>query len=142
MLRLKGRGNIPMRVRRGLSSPVRVAPAVDWTRDYSDWTDALLLALPESHLATVDPLAMNLLVARQLRSLADLEIAPYQDRVNALALCLRAFEVFGAESDLLRGILNDALALLVARVCCAAHRSMLSQCGHPCHDASNQSSVY
>jgi hypothetical protein len=50
-----------MRVRRGLSSPVRVAPAIDWQRDYSEWTDAFLLALPEAHLPTVDPLAMTCL---------------------------------------------------------------------------------
>ncbi len=44
-----------------------------------------LLGLSDLDLATVDPLEMNLLVARSIPGLAELEIAPYQEQADAWA---------------------------------------------------------
>lgn len=44
-----------------------------------------LLALTDEELAQVDPLVMNLLVARSIPSLADLEIEPYRELADRWA---------------------------------------------------------
>lgn len=69
----------------GLSCPVYCSPYIDWSRDYSGWTVRDLLAQNDFELAAVDPLAMNLIVAREIPQLADLDIRPYQQQVNGWA---------------------------------------------------------
>jgi hypothetical protein len=69
---------------RGLSSPVIVPAEIDWHRDYSKTTLGELVGMTDEELATVDPLAMNLIVAKGVPALADLEIWRYQEIVNAL----------------------------------------------------------
>ena len=59
------------------------AATIDWSRDYSRIELRHLLAMTENELAAVDPLAMNLVVAKGIECLADLEIAEYQATVNA-----------------------------------------------------------
>jgi hypothetical protein len=49
-------------------------------------TTGQLLALTDEQLAAVDPLAVNLIVAREIPSLAGLHLAEYQEKVNAWAL--------------------------------------------------------
>jgi len=71
------------RLRRGMKSPVLVANRIDWNRDYSATNVGHLLAMTKSELATVDPLAMNLIVAKEISTLASLDIAEYQATVNA-----------------------------------------------------------
>lgn len=66
----------------GRLSPVFVADAIDWNRDYSRSAWEELLELPERRLAEFDPLAANLLVARGLPALAELDVRLYQQRVN------------------------------------------------------------
>jgi hypothetical protein len=66
----------------GLSCPVIVSPEIDWERDYSRTTIYQLLDMSEEELAAVDPLAMNLIVAKGIPELADLEIGRYQQIVN------------------------------------------------------------
>ena len=63
--------------------PIIVAPEVDWLRDYSRTGLRHLLAMDEEELATVDPLASNLIVAKEVDDLADLEVAGYQSTVNS-----------------------------------------------------------
>jgi len=73
---------------RGLSCRVLVAPKIDWQRDYSKLSAADLVALTDGELAAIDPLAMNLIVAKGLPSLANLDIRHYQDIVNGWVLDL------------------------------------------------------
>ncbi len=68
---------------RCLSSPVIVADNIDWKRDYSGMTAAHLLAMTNEEMAAVDPLAMNLLVAKEIPQLQTLDIQHYQATVNA-----------------------------------------------------------
>jgi hypothetical protein len=56
---------------------------IDWARDYSGLRVADLLALDDLTLAAFDPLAINLIVAREISSLADLDIPDYQSIVNS-----------------------------------------------------------
>src|SRR4051812_42225418 len=44
-----------------------------------------LLALPDEELAQVDPLVLNLLVARSIRALAELDIPRYQRQADQWA---------------------------------------------------------
>lgn len=86
------------KVTRGLSSPVIVPAEIDWERDYSKTTLAELVGMTDDELAAVDPLAMNLTVAKGLPALADLDIGRYQDILNALTMdfarrCLPRWEV-------------------------------------------------
>src|SRR4051812_40958410 len=83
----------------GLSSPVIIADSIDWNRNYSDTTLHDLLALTDEQLAAVDPLAMNLLVAKGIASLADLEVWCYQTNLNTwvqdfTVRCLPQWEPF------------------------------------------------
>lgn len=66
----------------GQSSPVLVPAQPDWYGDFTGVTTEQLLGLTDEQLATVDPLAVNLIVAREVPSLAGLDIAQYQDKVN------------------------------------------------------------
>jgi hypothetical protein len=68
--------------RHGLSCPVIVPASVDWERDYTQVTLTDLLGMTDRDLATVDPLAMNLIIAKGIPSLADLEVCRYQEMVN------------------------------------------------------------
>lgn len=88
---------------RGLHSPVIVPGEIDWRRDYSSTTLADLLGMSDDELATVDPLAVNLIVAKGIPSLADLDIARYQEMVNHWTLdfterCLPRWEPYFHES--------------------------------------------
>ncbi len=73
---------------RGLACPVMVPSSIDWERDYSKLTAADLAKMSDEQLATVDPLAMNLIVAKGVPSLADLDIRHYQDIVDGWVLDL------------------------------------------------------
>ena len=91
------------KVARGLSSPVIVPAEIDWQRDYSRTTLAELVGMSDDELAAVDPLAMNLIVAKGLRALAELDIGRYQDFLNALTMdfarrCLPHWEKFFHEA--------------------------------------------
>ena len=55
----------------------------NWTRDYSNVETRHIIAMTESELSAIDPLAMNLIVAKGIDSLADLDIAHYQSIVNS-----------------------------------------------------------
>ncbi|MDA0284251.1 MAG: hypothetical protein O3B86_12950 [Planctomycetota bacterium] len=68
-----------------------VAKSIDCDRDYSGVTLGDLLAMRPEELAGVDPLASNLLVAREIPSLASLEIAPYQRILNEWADAFRTW---------------------------------------------------
>lgn len=70
----------------GMSSPVLAPAEPAWRRDYAGVTTDHLLALTDQQLAAVDPLAMNLIVAREIPSLARLDLNEYQDTVNRWAL--------------------------------------------------------
>ena len=71
-----------MNPRCGLRCPVLVSDRIDWDRDYSSLTLGQLLAMQPNELAAVDPLAMNLIVAKGIPALAHIEIRCYQDIVN------------------------------------------------------------
>ncbi len=64
-------------------------PTADYRRDYSAYSVRTLLGMSDEQLAVADPLAMNLLVAREISSLANLEINQYQALANAWADDLR-----------------------------------------------------
>lgn len=74
---------ITMPPRHGSSSPVFVADGIDWDRDYSSTRLDGLVGMTDVELATVDPLAMNLIVAKGTPSLAHLEIEHYQRIANS-----------------------------------------------------------
>src|SRR5436189_6411508 len=83
---------------RGLSCPVLVPPRIDWGKDYSTTSLGDLLALPESALAAVDPLAINLIVAKGISSLSSIDIPHYQQIVDGWVLdmnrrCLPVWEM-------------------------------------------------
>ena len=85
--------------RRGLSSPVMVPSSIDWDRDYSGIELGELLGMPNDDLADVDPLAMNLIVAKGIPSLGRLNVQRYQSIVNDWVLdltgrCLPRWEPF------------------------------------------------
>ena len=106
--------------RHGFSCPVAVADAVDWNRDYSKMTLGDLLAMPEEELATVDPLAMNLLVAKGIPELARLDISEYQATVNAWTgdfrrRCLPQWEPFFYESP--QDFRNDIRYFRLGMIC-------------------------
>lgn len=92
-----------MTSQRGQSCPVIVPRAIDLQRDYSDWTTAHLAGLTEEQLAAVDPLAMNLIVAKGLPALAHLDIVHYQQLVDGWVLdlnrrCLPRWETYFHQS--------------------------------------------
>ncbi len=66
-----------MNEQRGLSCPVVVADSIDWQRDYAATTVNDLSAMPEDRLAEVDPLAMNLIIAKGIPSLSGLDVSRY-----------------------------------------------------------------
>ncbi len=71
-----------MESKHGKSSPVLIAESVDWNRSYDDISLADLIGMTDAQLAAVDPLAMNLLVAQGIPSLACLGIGYYQRILN------------------------------------------------------------
>jgi hypothetical protein len=88
---------------RGTSSPVIVSHSVDWNRSYRNTTLSDLLAMTNEQLAAVDPLAMNLLVAKGIPSLEDLDFGDYQSTLNKwvrdfTGRCLPEWEPFFHES--------------------------------------------
>lgn len=70
------------RERHSRSPGVIVPSNVDWDRDYSDVALSDLADMTNDELATVDPLAMNLIVAKGIPVLGDLRIAKYQRLLN------------------------------------------------------------
>jgi|GEM_PF-836136 len=92
-----------MNAQLGLSCPVVVADSIDLGRDFATTTLNDLIAMPEDRLAEVDPLAMNLIVAKGIPSLSGIEIARYQNVVNTWALdfqrrCLPQWEPYFHEA--------------------------------------------
>jgi hypothetical protein len=92
-----------MSSRLGLSCPVNVSALIDWEQSYDDTSLADLLAMSDEQLAAVDPLAMNLVVAKGISSLAALDISRYQKVVNEWVhdftkRCLPHWEPFFYES--------------------------------------------
>lgn len=88
-----------MSSRRGFRCPVIVPDQIDWGRGYSSLTLGQLLAMEPSELAAVDPLVMNLIVAKGIPALAHIEIRCYQDIVNGWATdfarrCLPCWEPY------------------------------------------------
>ncbi len=73
---------------RGLSSPVIVPKSIDWERDYSCVTVEQLVGMSNEELAAVDPVAMNLIVAKGLPALANIDIRRYQKAVDRWVLDL------------------------------------------------------
>ena len=69
----------------GLSSPVLVPAQPNWDMDYAGITAEQLIGLSDEQLAEFDPLAVNLIVAKGIPRLADLDIRHYQHQVNAWA---------------------------------------------------------
>ncbi len=87
----------------GLHSPIIVSYEIDWRRDYSSITLSNLIEMTDEKLASVDPLAINLVVAKGIPSLAELEIAHYQELVNDwtndfLERCLPCWEPYFYET--------------------------------------------
>lgn len=106
--------------RRGMKSPVLVVDSIDWKRDYSAMNVGHLLAMTKSELAAVDPLAMNLIVAKEIPTLASLDIAEYQAIVNAWASdfrsrCLPYWEQFFREAP--QDFQNDIRYFRLGMVC-------------------------
>lgn len=66
-------------------SPVKVPNNPNWEADYSQLRTASLIALTDEQLCQIDPLAINLLVAKDLPKLRLLEISKYQLQVNIWA---------------------------------------------------------
>lgn len=71
-----------MEPQHGLSCPVVVAKSINMQRNYATTTLNDLIAMTEEHLAGVDPLAANLIVAKGIPSLRSLDIGHYQNVVN------------------------------------------------------------
>jgi hypothetical protein len=104
----------------GLSCPVVVADAIDLQRDYATTTLNDLIAMPEAQLAKVDPLAMNLIVAKGIPSLNGLDIAQYQDVVNTWVMdfqqrCLPQWEPYFHEAS--HDFENDIRYFCLGMVC-------------------------
>ena len=92
-----------MHLDHGLSSPVFVPRQADWNADAGDLTTDQLLGLDNGRLAEVDPLTVNLIVAREIPGLEPLEIDRYQRVVNTWSedlrsRCLPYWETFFHES--------------------------------------------
>jgi hypothetical protein len=99
MLALTARPN----ARIGKRSPVLVAKEVDWSRDYSKLSIWKALDCSTSELSTIDPLALNLVVAKGIPTLASIDISYYQRIANDLASdfrdrCLPTWEPYFFES--------------------------------------------
>lgn len=67
----------------GKTSKVDVAEQIDLDRDYSKVTVPTLMSLTESELTAVDPLAINLTVAKGIPGLDEINIATYQNVLNS-----------------------------------------------------------
>jgi len=83
----------------GKRSPVLMASELDWNRDYSQFSIWKALDCSDAELAAIDPLALNLVVARRIQSLSTIDICYYQRIVNDLAIdfrdrCLPEWEPF------------------------------------------------
>lgn len=92
-----------MNPRRGPSCPVRVCSGIDRKPDYSKFAAADLAAMSDKQLAAVDPLAMNLVVAKGVPSLANLDVRRYQSIVDGwvadfASRCLPRWEPFFHEA--------------------------------------------
>lgn len=88
---------------RGMQCPVLVPDKIDLERDYSTVTLGQLVAMRPDELAAIDPVAMNLIVAKGIPSLAELDIRHYQDIVNGWVTdftqrCLPRWEPFFHEA--------------------------------------------
>lgn len=55
--------------------PAFLTASIDAKRDYSSYSVRTFLGMDDEQLAQVDPLAMNLVVAREIPQLASLEMA-------------------------------------------------------------------
>lgn len=104
----------------GLQSPVFVAPERDWDHDYSSASVGTFLAMSDEELATVDPLGVNLTVAKGIPSLGDLDIAGYQRIVNEWTRdfaerCLPRWEPFYHESP--QDFANDIRFFRLGMLC-------------------------
>lgn len=100
-------------------SPILVAAEIDCWRDYSKMEFRHLLAMNEDELSTVDPLVMNLLVAKEIDGLKTLDIARYQATVNGWVedfrtRCLPYWETFFHEApgDFRNDIRNFRLGMV------------------------------
>ncbi|MEQ9411709.1 MAG: hypothetical protein RIK87_28600 [Fuerstiella sp.] len=92
----------------------------DWTRDYSSLETRHLVAMTEPELASVDPLATNLIVAKDIPSLADLDVAHYQAILNSWTddfrnRCLPYWEQFFHETP--EDFENDIRYFRLGMVC-------------------------
>jgi hypothetical protein len=67
---------------KGKTSRVVVAEQINLDRDYSHCSVPWLLSLTESELSEIDPLAINLAVARAIPGLEAICVEPYQRMVN------------------------------------------------------------
>ncbi|MEX2173840.1 MAG: transglutaminase family protein [Pirellulaceae bacterium] len=108
------------KVQRGISSPVIVPAKIDWERDYSRTTLGELVAMSDDELATVDPLAMNLIVARDIPALEGLDVGHYQEILNDLVLdfsrrCLPGWEAAFHEAP--QDFENDIRYFRLGMVC-------------------------
>jgi hypothetical protein len=65
--------------------PVLVPESPVWNADYTGVTTDQLVALTDEQLAEVDPLVVNLIVAKDIPSLSNLDLWRYQQQVNEWA---------------------------------------------------------
>lgn len=109
-----------MNIRRGLKCPVIVPANVDADRDCSSLSLGALVAMQPEELAGVDPLVMNLTVAKGVSVLADIEIADYQAIVNGWVRdfarrCLPCWEPYFHEAP--QDFKNDIRYFRLGMVC-------------------------
>ena len=109
-----------MMLRRGLSSPVIVQPSNDVGGDEANLTLGQLVAMSDDQLAVIDPLAMNLVVAKGVPSLASLDLRHYQDIVDTWVLdltrrCLPHWEPYFHEAP--QDFKNDLRYFRLGMVC-------------------------
>lgn len=105
---------------RGLHCAVIVPDDIDWDRDYSRLTVPHLLAMSPKELACIDPLAINLIVAKGIPALADLQISAYQETINRWVMdftqrCLPRWEPYFHEAP--QDFENDIRYFRLGMVC-------------------------
>lgn len=105
---------------RGLSCPVLVPEEIDWARDFSATTLGQLAALRSEELAAIDPVGMNLVVAKGIPALSHLDIGYYQDVVNRWVAdfaqrCLLSWEPYFYQSP--ADFKNDIRYFRLGMVC-------------------------
>jgi hypothetical protein len=114
-------GEFPfMGLQHGLSCPVIVPTTIDRQLNYSQITAADLVAMSAEELASVDPLAMNLIVAKGIPQLARLDISHYQQLVDRWVLdlnrrCLPQWEPYFHEAP--QDFENDIRYFRLGMVC-------------------------